>query len=258
MLPVMFIGHGSPMNAILDNDYSKTWRKIGEHVKKPSVIVCISAHWVTNGTKVIVSENPKTIYDFYGFPKELYEVEYVVKGHKKTAHRIQELLGSMATLVDEWGIDHGTWSVLKHMFREADVPVVQISIDHNASPEELFEIGTKLKVLRDENVLILGSGNIVHNLRMIDFETEGGFPWAYEFDNYIKDSILNRNYSNVIKYSKYGNVAKYAIPTTEHFNPILFILGATDDKDEVIVYNESCVFGSLSMTSYVFEPKCKE
>lgn len=253
MVPVMFIGHGSPMNAIEDNEYSKTWREIGEGIKKPSVIVCISAHWVTKGTKVLVSESPRTIYDFYGFPKELYEVDYVVKGSKSTAIRVQELLGTMASLVDDWGIDHGTWSVLKHMLPKADVPVIQISIDHNATPEELYEIGVKLKALRNEDVLILGSGNIVHNLRMVDFDIEGGFPWAYEFDKYMKESIISRNHRNVIQYSKYGNVAKYAIPTTEHFNPILVVLGATEETDEVKVYNESCVYGSLSMTSYVFE-----
>ncbi len=252
MLPVMFIGHGSPMNAIEDNEYSRTWRKIGESINKPSVIVCVSAHWVTKGTKILVSEEPRTIYDFYGFPKELYEVDYTVKGSKSVANRILSLIGTEATLVDDWGIDHGTWSVLKHMFPNADVPVVQISINGNATPEELYEIGTKLKALRNENVLLLGSGNIVHNLRMVDFGINGGFPWAYEFDKYIKDSIVSRKYDNVIQYSRYGNIAKYSIPTTEHFNPILFILGATDEKDEVKIYNESCVYGSLSMTSYVF------
>lgn len=251
MIPVMFMGHGSPMNAIEDNQYSRTWKEIGKTITKPEAILCISAHWVTRGTKVTIQENPKTIYDFYGFPKELYELDYVVKGSPKVANRVGELLGSMASKVDEWGIDHGTWSILVHLFPDADIPVIQISIDHNASPQELYDIGRKLKPLRNENVLILGSGNIVHNLRIVDFDQEGGFSWAYDFDNYIKDCIIKREHQNVINYAKMGNIAKYSIPTTEHYNPILTVLGASEESDVIDIYNESCLYGSLSMTSYI-------
>lgn len=252
MFPIMFIGHGTPMNAIEDNEYTRGWQEIAASIPKPTAILCISAHWETQGTRVLTEENPKTIYDFYGFPKELYDVIYNTKGTPQLAKEIQGLVGATASKEDEWGIDHGTWSVLRIMYPKADIPVCQMSIDHQGSPKELFELGKKLKSLRDKNVLILGSGNIVHNLRAVDFNTVGGFDWAYSFDNYIKENIEKKDYENILKYKELGNIATYSVPTTEHFNPLLYILGATCDEDKVHIYNNSCMAGSLSMTSYVF------
>lgn len=252
MFPVIFIGHGSPMNAIEDNEYTRGWQQIAASIPKPTAILCISAHWVTQGTKVLTQKDPKIIYDFYGFPQELYEVIYKAKGAPKLAKETQELVGAADAKDDEWGIDHGTWSVLNIMYPKADIPVYQMSIDDKASPQELFEIGNKIKPLRDKNVLILGSGNIVHNLRMIDFNMEGGFDWAYDFDNFIKDKIVKREYASILNYREMGNISRYSVPTTEHFNPLLYILGSTDVKDEVHIYNNLCMGGSLSMTSYVF------
>lgn len=252
MFPVIFIGHGSPMNAIEDNEYTRGWQQIAADIPKPAAILCISAHWVTQGTKVLTQKDPKIIYDFYGFPQELYEVIYKAKGAPQLAKETQELVGKADETENEWGIDHGTWSVLNIMYPKADIPVYQMSIDDKASPQELFEIGSKIKPLRDKNVLILGSGNIVHNLRMIDFDMEGGFNWAYDFDNFIKDKIVKREYASIINYQEMGSVSRYSVPTTEHFNPLLYILGSTDVKDEVHIYNNLCMGGSLSMTSYVF------
>jgi len=252
MFPVIFIGHGSPINAIEDNVYTRGWKEIAATIPKPTAILSISAHWVTQGTKVLVEENPKTIYDFYGFPKELYDVTYKVKGSIQLAEQTRSLVGAIAANDDEWGIDHGTWSVLKIMYPKADIPVVQMSIDNQASPQELFEIGNKIKSLRENNVLILGSGNVVHNLREIDFNMDGGYDWANRFDDFVKNKIEINDYQSVLNYQGLGNIAKYSIPTTEHFNPLLYILGATNSNDKVHIYNNSCTGGSLSMTSYVF------
>jgi len=253
MFPAVFIGHGSPMNAIEDNIYTRGWQQIADFIPRPTAILSISAHWVTQGTKVLVEEDPKIIYDFYGFPQELYDVTYKVKCSTQLAEQTRSLVGATTAKDGEWGIDHGTWSVLKIMYPKADIPVVQMSIDNQASPQELFEIGNKIKSLRENNVLILGSGNVVHNLREIDFNMDGGFDWAYSFDNFVKDKILKGNYQDILNYQLLGNIAKYSIPTTEHFNPLLYILGATDRNDKVHIYNNSCMGGSLSMTSYVFD-----
>ncbi len=252
MFPVIFIGHGSPMNAIEDNEYTRGWQQIAADIPKPAAILCISAHWVTQGTKVLTQKDPKIIYDFYGFPQELYDVIYKAKGAPQLAKETQELVGTADITENEWGIDHGTWSVLNIMYPKADIPVYQMSIDDKASPQELFEIGNKIKPLRDKNVLILGSGNIIHNLRMIDFDMEGGFNWAYDFDNFIKDKIVKREYASILNYQEMGSISRYSVPTTEHFNPLLYILGSTDVNDEVHIYNNLCMGGSLSMTSYVF------
>lgn len=250
MMPVIFVGHGSPMNAIEDNEYTQGWRNIAAFIPKPDVILSVSAHWETRGTKVCVLENPETIHDFYGFPKELFDMEYPAKGSPLFAAKTIELLGDAAA-DKTWGLDHGTWSVLSAMYPAADIPVFQVSIDGQASPAELFEIGKKLKPLREEGVLIFGSGNVVHNLGMVDFYSKGGYDWAESFDAEIKDAILKRGFENVLQYRNLGS-ARSAVPTAEHFNPLLYVLGAADSADKITVYNNSCTLGSLSMTSYVF------
>ena len=257
MMPVMFIGHGSPMNAIEDNEYTREWKKIAASIPKPEAILAISAHWETKGTKSETVEQPRIIYDFYGFPKELYEVEYKALGAPKLAQETIKLLEDVGAVADtSWGLDHGTWSVLNVMYPKANIPVFQISIDKEATPEELYGIGLRLKSLRDKNVLIMGSGNIVHNLRILDFSMTDGFDWAYEFNNFIKDNIMNNNVKNILQYRNLGRIAQLAVPTTEHFNPLLYVLGARDPLDKVTIYNDAYMAGSLSMTCYVFGEDC--
>lgn len=253
-MPVVFIGHGSPMNAIEDNIFTNNWRDIAQKIPKPKAIIAFSAHWYTKGTKIMNEENPKTIYDMYGFPEELYEIIYNSPGDPKLAEYSKSLISMNSQYDDSWGIDHGTWSVLVHMYPNRDIPVFQISIDATAPPEFHYKIGQELKSLRDQGVLLFGSGNIVHNLRMIDWNMkESGFNWAYEFDNYIRKNIENKNHENIINYSSLGESAKLAVPTPDHFYPLFYTLGATDTEDKISVYNNSCTMGSLSMTSYLFE-----
>lgn len=253
MMPIIFVGHGSPMNAIENNEFTKGWRDMAAAIQKPDAILSISAHWFTNGTKVLNVEKPQTIYDFYGFPRNLYEIDYKAPGAPELAKKTAELLDGIAIEDNNWGLDHGTWSVLHIMYPEADIPVYQLSVDKNATPQECFDIGRKIKSLRDENILIMGSGNIVHNLRMVDFEEEGGFDWAHEFDNLIKENIQKMYFDRVINYKDLERTAKYAVPTVDHFYPILYVIGAVDENDKVEVYNNKCMAGSLSMTSYVFK-----
>ena len=250
MYPVIFIGHGTPMNAIEQNEFTENWQKIALSISKPKIILSISAHWVTKGTQIMGNEDPKTIYDFYGFPQELYQVQYPAKGDEEFANRVRDLLGD-SLVSTSWGLDHGTWSVLKVMYPDADLKVLQISLDHFKTPSEHYEIGKKLQSLRNE-ALIMGSGNIVHNLRLASFTVLDGFEWAGPFDRFIRENIINRNHDNIINYQNIPNY-KLAIPTTEHFDPLLYVIGASTNDDEVEVYNDKCIYGSLSMTSYVFK-----
>lgn len=253
-MPVLFVGHGSPMNAIEDNRYTRGWKEIARKIPRPKFIVSISAHWFTKGTKIMNEENPKTIYDMYGFPKELYEVVYSPPGNPEFAEISKGLISKESVYDNTWGIDHGTWSVLVHMYPKRDIPVFQISIDASAPPEAHFQIGKELKPLRDEGGLLFGTGNIVHNLRLVDWDIgDEGFDWAYTFDDFIRSNIQSGNHEEILNYESLGDVAKLAVPTSDHFNPLLYILGASDKDDKVSVYNNSCMMGSLSMTSYLFE-----
>lgn len=251
MMPVIFIGHGSPMNAIENNGYTKVWKEIAASLPKPDVILSISAHWTTKGTRVSTLEKPQTIHDFYGFPQELFEVEYKAKGARILALETVDLLEGAAE-DESWGLDHGTWSVLNVMYPDADIPVYQLSIDEQATPQELFKIGEKLKPLREKNVLIMGSGNIVHNLRILDYSRNTGFDWAIEFDDFIENKVKERDFKGICNYEKLGNIAKLSVPTTEHFYPLLYILGLVNNKDQLTVFNKAYMAGGLSMTSYVF------
>lgn len=251
-MPVLFVGHGSPMNAIEDNNYTKGWVEIAKRIPKPKAIIAISAHWYTKGTKVMDEESPKTIYDMYGFPKELYDIVYGVSGNPALARRAQELITAPSVADNSWGIDHGTWSVLVHMYPERDVPVFQISVDAAAPAAVHYRIGKELGALREEGVLLLGSGNVVHNLRLVDWDMgEKGFGWAKEFDNHIADSITAQNHDAVINYRSLGKTAELAVPMPDHYYPLLYILGASDEGDGVTVFNRSCTLGSVSMTSYL-------
>lgn len=253
-MPLVFVGHGSPMNAIEDNDYTRSWKSIAERIPRPEVIISISAHWFTKGTRIMKEEAPKTIYDMYGFPKELYEVVYDAPGSPDFAGTAKELISKETEYDSSWGIDHGTWSVLVHMYPKRDIPVFQISIDAYAPPESHYKIGRELKSLRDRGALIFGTGNIVHNLRLVDWHMGSkGFDWAYEFDDYIYDKIINKNHNSIINYKEMGDAARHAVPTPDHFYPLLYVLGATDEEDKVSVFNKSCELGSLTMTSYLWE-----
>ncbi len=251
-MPVLFIGHGSPMNAIEENEFTETWADLGATLPRPKAILAVSAHWYTDGTRICDALYPTQIYDMYGFPRELYELKYPVKGSPELAHHTKELLNGKVQFDNRWGIDHGTWSVLCRMYPEADIPVCQLSIDRNAPAVEHYRMGQKLHSLREQGVLILGSGNVVHNLSKINWELEGGYPWAEEFDAYIKKAILSRQYEEVIHYEKAGKAAELSFYTPDHFYPLLNILGALDEKDQGCAYNDSCILGSLSMTSYLF------
>ncbi|MHB8128379.1 MAG: 4,5-DOPA-extradiol-dioxygenase [Mobilitalea sp.] len=252
-MTVVFIGHGSPMNAVEDNKYTMGWEDIARKIPKPEAILVVSAHWYTKGTKINDSSNPTMTYDMYGFPKELYEIVYDCSGAPIIAHEAINLISRDVTIDNSWGIDHGAWSVLVKMYPKKDIPVFQLSIDENASPEEHYEIGKQLKSLREKGVLILGSGNVVHNLRMVNWSMEDGFDWADEFDDYTRDNILQKNNLKVVNYAKSGQSAKLAVPTTDHFYPLLYVLGASDEKDQITVYNNENMMGSLSMTSYIFQ-----
>lgn len=251
-MPVLFIGHGSPMNAIEDNEFTRNWAKIAGEIPKPKAILSISAHWYTNGSRIMDEKNPRMVYDMYGFPDELYRIVYGAKGAAKLSHLTKQLINREVTIDNSWGYDHGTWSVLCRMYPEADIPVYQLSVDANAGPEVHFQIGREISELRESGVLIFGSGNVVHNLSRIGWDVEGGYSWAKEFDGYIKDKIIKRQYEDVINYRSAGKSSELAFPTPDHFYPLLYVLGASNENDKLSVFNDSCTLGSLSMTSYLF------
>lgn len=251
-MPVLFVGHGSPMNAMEENGYSLSWRDMGKYLGKPKAILAISAHWQSDFLKISSSDQYKQIYDMYGFPDELYQVKYHPPGAPTYAERISSLFGDQILVDNGWGIDHGIWSVLVNMYPEADVPVIMMSVNIKQTAQEQFEIGRKLRQIREEGVLILGSGNVVHNLSLVNWGMDGGYDWAHQFDGYIKQNILEKKYENVIRYQQSG-VSEKAFRTVEHFYPLLNVLGAVDDEDTVSVWNKSYLLGALSMTSYLFE-----
>ncbi len=253
-MPVLFLGHGSPMNAIEDNQFVQGFKKMAGKIPKPEAILCISAHWYIKGTKITGMEKPRVIYDFYGFPEELYKVKYPASGSPVLAQTVQELVKPTQTIIDqEWGLDHGAWTVLKYFFPKADVPVIQMSIDQNLSTKEHFELGKKLSSLRNKGVLIVGSGNIVHNLSLVDFNNfhkdNFGYDWAIEARAQINDCILNENYNPLFQYKSFSKAFQYAIPTPEHFLPIMYILALKEKNETIHLFNDKLLAGSLSMTS---------
>ncbi|MEK7433555.1 MAG: 4,5-DOPA dioxygenase extradiol [Cyanobacteriota bacterium] len=253
-MPVLFVGHGSPMNAIEKNKFTDEWERIANKIEKPKAILVISAHWYTEKTRVLSDQKPLMTYDMYGFPRALYEVKYSSDGSPHFAKETQKIIKSTKVIEDNsWGYDHGTWSVLNIMYPKADIPVYQLSMDINLSPEEHYKIGQEISSLRNEGVLILGSGNVVHNLRTANFASYStGYPESEAFDKNIKELILKKDYKNVINYDKNPFKTQLAFETPEHYLPLLYILGATNENDSLEVFNESYVYGSLSMTSYFF------
>jgi 4,5-DOPA dioxygenase extradiol len=249
-LPVVFVGHGSPMNAVEKNIFSNEWARIGNTLSGVQGIICISAHWVTEGTAVTAMKNPRTIHDFYGFPKELYDMRYPAPGSIPLAKGVQKLVKIASVNLDtEWGLDHGTWSVLAHMFPKADIPVVQLSLDYSLSPAQCVMLGQELSSLREQGILIVGSGNIVHNLSRMQMDAKP-FAWATAFDKFVRDAIINNDTASLIDFEKNAN-AHLANPSSEHFLPLLYALGAAKgDRPKVV--NEGVLLGSVSMTSVIF------
>lgn len=253
-MPVLFIGHGSPMNAIEDNIFSKRWQQMGKEIPTPKAVVVVSAHWLTKGTLVTAMPNPKTIHDFGGFPQALFEVQYPAPGSPELATEIQKLITNPAVELDhDWGLDHGTWSVVKHMYPDADIPVLQLSIDYYKPAAYHYELAKQLLALRKKGVLIIGSGNMVHNLRMVAWdklsEPEYGFEWALEMNDIFKNKISNGFHKELIQYEKLHKAATLAIPTPDHYYPLLYILALQTDNDKVEFFNDKAVGGSLTMTS---------
>lgn len=257
-MPVLFVGHGSPMNAIEENEFSAGWRKAGETLPKPSMILCVSAHWETYGTFVTAVPKPETIHDFYGFPKELFAVQYPAPGSPELANDIKDGVKSTEVGLDEkWGLDHGAWSVIKHMYPNADVPVVQLSLDRRQGPEYHYELAKELSFLRRKGVLIVGSGNMIHNLRVIAWdkmnESEYGYDWAYEADSQLKKTIGNGDFKSLFDYSKFGREMNLAVPTPEHFLPLLYTLGLKEEEEKISWFNDKLVLGSISMSSLMID-----
>ncbi len=253
-MPLLFLGHGSPMNAIEENQFTEGFKNIGSTILKPNAILCISAHWVTRVTSVTAMEIPKTIHDFGGFPKELFEVQYPAKGSPPLANLLKKTITPQNIELDtKWGLDHGTWSVVKHLYPNANIPVIQISISATSDMSYHFELAEKLSFLREKGILIIGSGNIVHNLGMVDFQNihldNYGFDWAVEARDIINKYIITEDFEPLINYQKLGRAVQYSIPTPEHYIPLLYILGLKTKKEKIQFFNDKMVAGSLSMTS---------
>lgn len=252
-MPVLFLGHGSPMNAIEENEFVKGFRKVSSEIEMPKAILVVSAHWETPGTKVTAMDFPQTIHDFGGFPKALYEVQYPAPGSPALAKETQQLVKSTEVhLDDQWGLDHGAWSVIRHMYPEANVPIIQMSIDYRKSPQEHYQLAQELRALRNKGVLIVGSGNLVHNLRMVDWRRLNenyAFDWAEEASQKMSEFILNRDHENLVQFSKQGRAFQLSIPTPEHFLPLLYTLGLQDKNEEISLFNDKPLAGSLTMTS---------
>jgi len=251
-MPVVFFGHGSPMNTLEHNQYTEAWRKIGESVLAPKAILCVSAHWYTEGTAVTAMTRPKTIHDFYGFPQELFDVQYPAPGEPGLASRVRELLAPLDVTLDQsWGLDHGTWSVLKHAYPKADVPVIQLSIDGTKPSRFHYETGRRLAPLRDEGILIAGSGNVVHNLRLMKRGGGPAFDWAVRFNEKIREALASRAHETLVDFQKLGEDARLSVPTPEHYLPLLYIAGLQGAGESMAFPVDGYDLGSVSMLTAV-------
>lgn len=248
--PVFFIGHGSPLNAIEHNDFTRSLQAMRKLFPNPKAILCISAHWMTKGSWLTAMPKPKTIHDFYGFPKALFDIQYPAPGSPELADLVTRIIldPKIHKDVEVWGLDHGTWSVLRHIFPEAQVPVMQLSLDIEKPPEYHFKLGQQLHQLRTQGVLIIGSGNIVHNLRMIKWNPNPEpYEWAVEFDEWSKEKLLTRDFPALTMDFKKSQAGQLSVPTNEHYYPLLYTLGALDDEDEIHFEYEGIQNGSISM-----------
>lgn len=250
-MPALFLGHGSPMNALENNEFTQGWQALAQSLPRPKAILCISAHWETRGTLVTAMEKPKTIHDFGGFPKELYEVQYPAPGDPALAKETSQLVKKTPVGLDlDWGFDHGSWSVVKRMFPNADIPMIQMSLDYGNGPQWHYELAKELAVLRTKGILIIGSGNMVHNLRMLNWRNpDESYDWAEEAHSTFTTLIQNGDHQKLINYNALGKSAALAIPTPEHFLPLLYTLGLKEKNDPVRFFNDKTVLGSIAMTS---------
>lgn len=252
-MPALFIGHGSPMNAITDNIYRDTWLELGKSLPRPKAILLVSAHWQTHGTQVCIAAKPRTIHDFGGFPRELFAQQYAAPGAPDYAELTRKLLGNDTVIgSQEWGLDHGAWTVLQSLFPTADIPVFQLSLDADLDFPGHFALAKKLAILREQGVMIIGSGNIVHNLRLLDMQGAAA-DWALEFDRYIKTALENGDDNALIHIENAGDSSKLAVPTDEHYLPLLYIAAVRHPNDDMRFFTESFDLGTLSMRSVIYE-----
>ncbi|MCB0670116.1 MAG: 4,5-DOPA dioxygenase extradiol [Saprospiraceae bacterium] len=257
-MPVLFLGHGSPMNAIEENEFVTGFRDVAKTLPTPRAILCVSAHWYTKGTKVTAMKTPRTIHDFGGFPRSLYEVQYPAPGNPELAAETKELLSpEMVELDQTWGLDHGAWSVIKHLYPEADVPVIQLSIDYTKPAAWHYDLARRLESLRNKGILIIGSGNIIHNLRLVDFANfdrdNYGYDWAIEAHEMINNWLLNGDFQSLLKDRPEQKALQLAIPTPDHYLPLIYTLGLKNKEEEIGLFNDKLLAGSLSMTSLKIE-----
>jgi len=254
-MPLLFVGHGNPMNAIEDNRFSNSWKEIGSKLPAPQAILSVSAHWLTRGTKVLAMEQPKTIHDFGGFPEELFAQQYPAPGAPEFAKETQRLSTKKHILLDdEWGFDHGTWSVLKQMFPKANIPVYQLSIDYHQPMEYHYELAQQIQSLREKGVMVIGSGNIVHNLRAVNFQQDAKpYDWAIEFDAKIREWIENGDHRSIMEFQKLGSLAQLAHPTFDHFLPLMYVLGFQNKRETPKFFNDDFDMSSVSMRSIIYE-----
>ena len=258
IMPVLFIGHGSPMNGIEDTEFSRRWTQMAKEIPTPKAVLVISAHWFTRGTKITAMDFPKTIHDFGGFPQELFDVQYPAPGHPVLAKETAELLHSAHVELDhDWGLDHGAWTIIRHMYPDANIPVLQLSIDYTKGPQYHYDLAKELNALRKKGVLIIGSGNMVHNLRMVAWDklnTDGfGFDWALKAREKMNGFILNGDHRSLMNYHAQGRAFELAIPSPEHYLPLLYTLALQQDGEKVSLFNDKAVGGSLTMTSVKIE-----
>jgi len=250
-MPALFLGHGSPMNVIENNLFTKSWEILGKSLPRPKSILSISAHWETRGTYVTAMESPPTLHDFGNFPQALFDFQYPAKGEPNLAKKIQSLVKKTAVGLDtQWGLDHGTWALLAKLYPDADIPVVQMSLDRTLTPLEHYEIGKELRPLRNEGVLILGSGNLVHNLNHLNYsQSEKSADWAIEFDEAIKELLLQGDHQSILEFETLGEIAKLSVPTPEHFLPLIYIIALQEKNEKIIFPVEGMTLGSISMRS---------
>lgn len=252
LMPVLFMGHGSPMNGIEDNEFSRKWAEMALDIPQPKAVIVVSAHWFTKGTFVTAMDFPRTIHDFGGFPQALFDVQYPAPGDPQLAAETAAMVKAVPVHLDhDWGLDHGAWTVVRHMYPLANIPVLQLSMDYTKGPQAHYELAQELYGLRKKGVLIMGSGNMVHNLRMMSWEmiNGGGYDWALEINDQFKSLILNNEHRALIDYKNLGKSALLAIPTPEHYLPLLYTLGLKNDREAVTLFNDKAVAGSLTMTS---------
>ena len=248
-LPVLFVGHGNPMNAITENEFTRGWQQVGKSLPRFQALLCVSAHWETNGTFITAMEKPRTIHDFYGFPKELFDVQYPAPGNPTLANETSRFVKRTNVGLDQnWGLDHGCWAVVKHLVPDAKIPVIEMSLDRNQPAQWHYELAKELAVLRRKGVLIIGSGNIVHNLPMMDWGSDNGFDWAAEANEKLKRLISSNEHHHLANYKALGKEIQLAVPTPEHYLPLLYVLALKEENEQATFFNDRIELGSVSMT----------